>query len=84
MGYGIAAEQGKPLDKTACQALWTKATDGDKDLSEEKAGNYVVQFTLVDVNGDGRISDIEWKNGCTAGLVLATAHQMDMEKSGSN
>jgi hypothetical protein len=84
MGYGIAAEQGKPLDKTACQAVWVEATEGDKDLTEEKADKYVVKFTLVDTNGDGRISDVEWKNACTAGLILATAHRMDMEKSSAN
>jgi hypothetical protein len=80
----IAAEQGKPLDATACKAVWTEATDGDKDLTKEKANPYVVKFTLVDTNGDGRISDIEWKNACTAGLILATASKMEMEKSGSN
>jgi hypothetical protein len=84
VGYGIAAERGKPLDKTACQAVWVEATEGNNDLTEDKADKYVVQFTLVDTNGDGRISDVEWKNACTAGLILAAAHSMDMEKSGAN
>jgi hypothetical protein len=34
-------------------------------------------MTLVDVNGDGRITDVEWKRGCANGLILSVAREMD-------
>jgi hypothetical protein len=44
----------------------------------------VVKFTLVDVNGDRRISDVEWKRGCAAGQILSMAQKREKDKSGSN
>jgi hypothetical protein len=81
-GYAVAAEQAGPLDDATCQAAWREAAGGDKDLSADKANPYVVKFTLVDANGDGRISDVEWKRGCAAGLILSTAHKMQTDRPG--
>ena len=74
-GYAVAAE-GTVLDDAACQAVWRQA-GGEKDIAADKAQPYVAKMTLVDVNGDGRISDVEWKRSCAAGLILATARKMD-------
>jgi hypothetical protein len=73
-GCAVAAEG--VLDDAACQAAWSNA-GGEKDIAADKAQPYVVKMTLVDVNGDGRITDVEWKRGCAAGLILATAREMD-------
>jgi hypothetical protein len=83
-GYAGAAQQGAPLDDAACQAVWSEAAGSDKDLSADKAKPYVVKITLVDANGDGRISDLEWKRGCAAGQILSMAQKMDEDKSGAN
>jgi hypothetical protein len=80
-GYSVAAEQAAPLDETSCQAAWSEAAGSDKDLTPDKANPYVVKFTLVDANGDGRISDVEWKRGCAAGLILSTAQKMQKDKA---
>ena len=83
-GYAAAAQQGVPLDDASCQAAWSEAAGGDKDLTADKAKPYVVKFTLVDVNSDRRISDVEWKRGCAAGQILSMAQKREKDKSGSN
>jgi hypothetical protein len=46
--------------------------EGDA-LSEGQAAPFVVNFKLVDVNADGKISEAEFKDGCKQGLVQEAA-----------
>jgi len=46
--------------------------DGDT-LSEGKARPFIVNFKMVDTNGDGKISWDEFKAGCAKGMVSNSA-----------
>jgi hypothetical protein len=48
--------------------------EGDT-LSEGQAAPFVVNFKLVDADGDGKISEAEFKDGCKKGLVQEAAAQ---------
>lgn len=57
------------LDDAKCETVWSQ-TDREGDvLSEDKAAPFVVNFKMVDTDGDGKISQAEFKDGCKAGLV---------------
>jgi hypothetical protein len=49
------------LDKKECDALWTKA--------KGNAAPYILNFEMVDKNGNGQISKREFKTGCNKGWV---------------
>jgi hypothetical protein len=49
------------LDETKCASVWDKAK-GD-------AASYVVNFERVDTDKDGKISEAEFKDGCSKGWV---------------
>jgi len=38
-------------------------------LSKENAAPYVLDFTVIDMNQDGKISEHEFKNACHGGWV---------------
>ena len=66
------------LDYSKCQTVWSH-TDREGDvLSEDKAAPFVVNFKMVDTDGNGKISQDEFKQGCKAGLVqMASAEGND-------
>jgi hypothetical protein len=69
--YGVAAENspGPVLDPAQCTAVWSiTERDGDT-LTEEKARPFIVNFTMVDTDGDGRITQEEFQKACKGGLV---------------
>jgi hypothetical protein len=45
------------------------ASPGGAPLSKENAAPYVLDFTVIDVNQDGKISEHEFKNACHGGWV---------------
>jgi hypothetical protein len=49
------------LDKKECDALWGKA--------KGNAAPYILNFEMVDKNGNGQISRREFKAGCNTGWV---------------
>lgn len=49
------------LDDAKCASVWDKAK-GD-------AAAYILNFELTDANGDGTISETEFKAGCAKGWV---------------
>jgi hypothetical protein len=68
-GVARAADEGTPLDPDKCKALWTMASPNGDTLSEDQAVPYVINFTMVDADGDGKISAAEFTKGCGLGLI---------------
>jgi hypothetical protein len=63
---------GRPSEVLAdakCQAVWESTERQDDMLYADKAGPFVVNFHLVDADGDGKVSFDEFKAGCAKGLV---------------
>jgi EF hand len=61
------------MDDAKCAEVWSLAeTDGDT-LSQGHAAPFIVNFDLVDVDGDGKISEAEFKDACAKGLVQEAA-----------
>jgi hypothetical protein len=64
-----ADRPGPPLDHANCQAAWKIASPHGDALTKEKAAPYVVNFTVIDVNQDGKISEAEFKDACQGGWI---------------
>ena len=91
-GYAFAQTQpqaGSPsdrpaaarLDEAACQAVW-KLTEREGDvLTADKATPYIVNFEMVDINKDGKISEAEFTEGCNGGWVLQAEKSDKMQPS---
>jgi hypothetical protein len=80
-GYALAQatpntmSSGRPsavLNDAQCQAVWTMASPDGATLSQDKAVPYVVNFHMVDVDGDGQITADEFKAACGKGLIQAS------------
>jgi hypothetical protein len=63
------------LNDTQCKAIWTIASPNGAALSKDQAVPYIVNFTMVDVDGDGNITADEFKAACGKGLVKNTTGQ---------
>ncbi|AHB50462.1 hypothetical protein W911_17370 [Hyphomicrobium nitrativorans NL23] len=59
---------GSVLSLDDCRAIWNLAA-GRSDLGRDQAQPYVPDFAAVDVNGDGKITNAEFRAGCETGLV---------------
>ena len=79
-GYALAQgtpntmSSGRPsavMDDAQCQTVWTMASPNGAALSQDQAVPYIVNFHMVDVDGDGKISADEFKAACSKGLVQA-------------
>ena len=82
LSAGFALAQGTPntmssgrpsavMDDAQCQTVWTMASPNGAALSQDQAVPYIVNFHMVDVDGDGKISADEFKAACGKGLVQA-------------
>jgi len=64
---------GKVLSEAECTKAWqTAGPDGDV-LSKDKATPFILNFEMVDTSKDAKISQDEWKDGCSKGWVSADA-----------
>ena len=57
------------LDDTACQDVWKMAAPNGDTLAKDKAMPFVVNYEMVDTDKDGKISQAEFKAGCSAGWI---------------
>jgi len=60
------------LDDAQCQAVWKKASPNEATISQDQAAPYIVNFSMVDGDGDGKIAADEFKAGCAEGMVKST------------
>ena len=61
------------LDDAKCTSAWGAAQKQGDALSEGQAAPFVTNFKLVDADGNGSISEAEFKDGCKKGLVQEAA-----------
>ena len=57
------------LGDAQCQTIWQVASPNGATISQDQAVPYIVNFKMVDVDGDGTISADEFKAACGKGLV---------------
>jgi hypothetical protein len=64
---------GAVLDTDKCKAVWSLTEREGDTLSQDKAAPFIVNFEMVDTSKDGKISQEEFNDGCTKGLVQEQA-----------
>lgn len=64
---------GAVLDPDKCKAVWSLTEREGDTLSQDKAAPFIVNFTMVDTNKDGKVSQDEFTKGCANGLVQEQA-----------
>jgi hypothetical protein len=60
------------LNDDQCQAVWKMASPDGATISNDQAVTYIVNFSMVDGDGDGKITADEFKAGCAKGMVKST------------
>ncbi len=71
-GTSNTMTSGRPsavLDDATCQTIWQMASPNGATISQDQAVPYIVNFKMVDVDGDGNITADEFKAACGKGLV---------------
>jgi hypothetical protein len=61
------------LDDAKCQTVWSMTQRDGDTLSGDQAAPYIVNFKMVDADGDGKITQSEFEDGCKNGLVQEQA-----------
>jgi hypothetical protein len=61
------------LDDAKCTSVWNAAQKSGDTMSEGQAAPFVTNFKLIDADGNGSISETEFKDGCKKGLVQEAA-----------
>ncbi len=82
-GTALAENNPAPLDDAKCGAAWTMASPGGDTLSKDKAEPYVLNFTMVDSDADGKISAAEFKKGCAGGQIKGADQTTAKDMEGS-
>ena len=65
---------GAVLDDAKCQSVWKIASPNGDALSQIKVVPFVVNFQLVDTDKDGKVSQAEFKVGCSHGWIQQSAN----------
>ena len=68
-GGESSGRPGAVLDDAKCQTVWGLTERQGDVLSEDKAAPFIVNFKMVDSDGNGKISQAEFQQGCKNGLV---------------
>ena len=69
MGLGAGVAQADE----ACDNAWRMASPDGKTISEGQTVDYVLNFTMVDTNEDGKLDQDEFGKACGKGLIKADA-----------
>ena len=64
---------GAVLDDEKCTAVWEITQREGDTLVKGKAAPYIVNFEMVDADGDGKVTQDEFKKGCSKGWVQEEA-----------
>lgn len=56
------------------------ASPNGDTLSKDQVVPYVLNYTMVDTDGDGKVTADEFKSGCGAGYVKDSSTVKDMKK----
>jgi EF hand domain-containing protein len=72
------------LDDAKCANVWSLTQRQGDTLSEGQAAPFIVNFKLVDVDGNGQISEAEFKDGCKKGLVQEASATGTQKPSGTS
>src|SRR5215471_6673128 len=80
-----AHHQGFTLDEAQCRAAWAKASPDGKPVSFDRVEPYVVDYNIIDDegDGDGSISSDEFKSACVQGQMRSpdeVARAMEVQK----
>jgi len=70
------------LDDAKCATVWSLTQRQGDTLSEDQAAPFIVNFKLVDINSDGKISEAEFKDGCKKGLVQEASAEGGQKPTG--
>jgi hypothetical protein len=69
----VAAAAAQTTTPGDCMELWNQAdASATGALTQQQAEPYVTDFTSVDTDKDGKITDAEFMKGCSAGYVRRT------------
>lgn len=69
MGFSAGVAQADD----ACDNAWRMASPDGKTLSKGQTVDYVLNFTMVDNDKDGKIDQEEFGKACGKGLIKADA-----------
>jgi EF hand domain-containing protein len=68
-GDGASGRPAAVLDDAKCQSVWSLTERQGDVLSEDKAAPFIVNFQMVDTDGNGKITQAEFQQGCKHGWV---------------
>lgn len=61
------------LDDKKCTAVWEMTEREGDTLAKGNAAPFIVNFEMVDADGDGKVTQDEFKEGCSKGWVQEQA-----------
>jgi hypothetical protein len=68
-GYALAAHKGQPLDDATCRSTWSMVSPNGARISKDRAGPYIIDFSIVDTDHDGTVDANEFTAACQAGWI---------------
>lgn len=78
LSAGLASGAAFAMD---CDAAWTMASPNGDAIAKGATVPFVIDYSMVDSDADGSVSEAEFKKGCEAGAIKAAneATTKDME-----
>jgi hypothetical protein len=70
------------LDDSKCASVWSMTQREGDALSEGQAAPFIVNFKMVDVDNNGKVTEAEFKDGCKKGLVQEASAEGSQQPPG--
>ncbi|BAQ16643.1 EF-hand domain-containing protein [Methyloceanibacter caenitepidi] len=70
-GAAVADRGARLPDKVKCGEVWSMTKHRGAVASGGQADVYIVDYHILDVNGDGKVTKSEFMKGCRSGQVGA-------------